>query len=54
MPKGSALSDAKRANAAAIWALGITQIIGYGTLYYRFSILAPSIAAEFEEISEAR
>jgi MFS family permease len=34
-------------NAAAIWALGITQIIGYGTLYYSFSILAPGIAAEF-------
>ncbi len=34
-------------NAAAIWALGITQIVGYGTLYYSFSILAPNIAAEF-------
>jgi hypothetical protein len=21
-------------NAGAIWALGVTQIIGYGTLYY--------------------
>jgi MFS family permease len=48
MPKGSALPDARQSNAAAIWALGITQIIGYGTLYYSFSILAPSIAAEFE------
>lgn len=34
-------------NAAAIWALGVTQIIGYGTLYYSFSILAPRIAEEF-------
>lgn len=34
-------------NAAAIWALGVTQIIGYGTLYYSFSILAPDIATEF-------
>jgi MFS family permease len=34
-------------NAAAIWALGVTQIIGYGTLYYSFSILAPHIAAQF-------
>ncbi|KFL31201.1 hypothetical protein JP75_09915 [Devosia riboflavina] len=34
-------------NAAAIWALGVTQIIGYGTLYYSFSILAPGIAEEF-------
>ncbi|KRA98072.1 hypothetical protein ASD83_13525 [Devosia sp. Root685] len=48
MPKASALSDAPQSNAAAIWALGVTQIIGYGTLYYSFSILAPSIAAEFE------
>lgn len=35
-------------NAAAIWALGVTQIIGYGTLYYSFSILAPGIALEFD------
>ena len=34
-------------NAGAIWALGITQVIGYGTLYYSFSILAPGIAGEF-------
>src|SRR5262245_24243092 len=33
--------------AKAIWALGLTQIIGYGTLYYSFSILAPSMAQEF-------
>ncbi|WP_136622647.1 MULTISPECIES: arsenite efflux MFS transporter ArsK [Mesorhizobium] len=31
----------------AIWALGLTQIIGYGTLYYSFSILAPAMAKEF-------
>jgi len=30
-----------------IWALGATQIIGYGTLYYSFSVLAPAIGAEF-------
>ena len=29
-----------------IWALGITQIIGYGTLFYSYSILAPAMAAE--------
>jgi MFS family permease len=28
-------------------ALVLTQIIGYGTLYYSFSILAPSMAADF-------
>ncbi|KKB84636.1 hypothetical protein VW29_09545 [Devosia limi DSM 17137] len=33
-------------NAGAIWALGVTQIIGYGTLYYSFSILAPVIAID--------
>ena len=32
---------------AAILALGITQIIGYGTLYYSFSILAPDMAKDF-------
>lgn len=41
MPKST------HSNAAAIWALGVTQIIGYGTLYYSFSILAPGIAEEF-------
>ncbi len=30
-----------------VLALGATQIIGYGTLYYAFAILAPSIAREF-------
>ncbi|KKB06822.1 major facilitator transporter [Devosia geojensis] len=33
--------------AAVIWALGLTQIIGYGTLYYSFSVLAPAMAADF-------
>ncbi|MBL8582840.1 MAG: arsenite efflux MFS transporter ArsK [Rhizobiaceae bacterium] len=33
--------------AGALGALGLTQIIGYGTLYYSFSILVPSIAREF-------
>lgn len=35
-----------RAPALAIWALGLTQIVGYGTLYYSFSILAPAMAEE--------
>ncbi len=30
-----------------IVALGLTQNIGYGTLYYSFSILAPAMAADF-------
>jgi predicted MFS family arabinose efflux permease len=28
-------------------ALGLTQIIGYGTLYYSFSVLAPSMGQDF-------
>lgn len=32
---------------SAIWALGLTQIVGYGTLYYGFAILAPAIGEEF-------
>lgn len=28
-------------------ALGLTQIVGYGTLYYSFGILAPSMARDF-------
>jgi hypothetical protein len=36
-----------QSNAPAIWALGVTQIIGYGTLYYSFSILAPGVATDF-------
>lgn len=35
-------------NAGAIWALGATQIIGYGTLYYSFSILAPNVAGDLQ------
>ncbi|MEB2848178.1 arsenite efflux MFS transporter ArsK [Rhizobiales bacterium RZME27] len=32
--------------AGLVSALGLTQIIGYGTLYYSFSILAPGMAAD--------
>ncbi|APO75688.1 major facilitator superfamily protein [Rhizobium etli 8C-3] len=32
--------------AAIVSALGMTQIIGYGTLYYSFSILAPEMAED--------
>lgn len=31
---------------AIVLALGVTQIIGYGTLYYSFSILAPDMAQD--------
>ncbi|MGF7161603.1 hypothetical protein FHS85_003244 [Rhodoligotrophos appendicifer] len=30
-----------------VWMLGVTQIIGYGTIYYSFAILAGDIAADF-------
>lgn len=41
MPDG-----AHRVPAAVIAALGVTQIVGYGTLYYSFSILAPDMARD--------
>jgi hypothetical protein len=44
--------NAERPPVAAILALGVTQIIGYGTLYYSFSILAPDMAARFDWSSE--
>ncbi|SMH40418.1 arsenite efflux MFS transporter ArsK [Mesorhizobium australicum] len=37
--------SADRAPASVIWALGVTQIVGYGTLFYSFAILAPDISA---------
>ncbi|MDN2581952.1 arsenite efflux MFS transporter ArsK [Aquibium sp. ELW1220] len=36
-----------KAPPAVIWGLGLTQVVGYGTLFYSFPILAPAIAAEF-------
>lgn len=33
--------------AVIVWLLGLSQIVGYGTLYYSFSILADSAAAGF-------
>ncbi|AGB73343.1 MULTISPECIES: arsenite efflux MFS transporter ArsK [Rhizobium] len=38
----------ERPPVAAILALGLTQIIGYGSLYYSFSILAPGIARDLK------
>lgn len=32
--------------AAAVWGLGLTQIVGYGTIFYSFSILAPAMARD--------
>lgn len=32
--------------ASVTWALGLTQIVGYGTLYYSFGALAPSMALD--------
>lgn len=36
-----------RAPAWLIWSLGLTQVIGYGTLYYSFGPLAPHLAEAF-------
>lgn len=36
-----------RVPAGIVAALGLTQIVGYGSLYYSFSILAPAIAGDF-------
>ena len=36
----------ERPPIVAILALGLTQIIGYGTLYYSFSILAPDMSRD--------
>lgn len=43
---------AERSPIAAIAALGITQIIGYGTLYYAFSILAGGMAKDLDWSAE--
>lgn len=37
-----------RPPVAAILALGLTEIIGCGSLYYNFSILAPSMAHDLD------
>lgn len=34
-------------NEPAVLALGLTQTIGYGTLYYAYGVLAPAISREF-------
>lgn len=34
-----------RAPASVVWSLGATQIIGFGTMFYSFAILAPDISA---------
>ena len=41
-------TSGQKVPAAAVWTLGLTQVIGYGTLFYSFTILAPAIAAEFD------
>ncbi|MDK4715874.1 arsenite efflux MFS transporter ArsK [Rhizobium sp. CNPSo 4039] len=45
-------TSTERPPVAAILALGLTQIIGYGTLYYSFSILAPDMARDLNWSSE--
>ncbi len=38
--------DDRKPPVTTLWGLGLTQIIGYGTLYYAFSILVPDIARQ--------
>lgn len=38
--------DNRKLPAWALWGLGATQVIGYGTLYYAFSVLVPDIAGD--------
>ncbi len=47
-----AIHMSERIPLAAVLGLGVTQIIGYGTLYYSFSILAPAMGAQFAWSSE--
>ncbi|MDG4676081.1 UNVERIFIED_ORG: arsenite efflux MFS transporter ArsK (plasmid) [Roseateles sp. XES5] len=43
--RATSLRD-RKVPVGIVAALGLTQIIGYGTLYYSFSILAPGMAAD--------
>lgn len=36
-----------KSSAWVVWALGLSQIIGYGSLYYSFGVLAPDMALDF-------
>jgi hypothetical protein len=45
-------TSTERSPVAAILALGLTQIIGYRTLYYSFSILAHGMARDLDWSSE--
>ncbi|MFK0207824.1 arsenite efflux MFS transporter ArsK [Agrobacterium sp. NPDC090283] len=45
LTRATSLGNSK-ASAAIVSALGLTQIVGYGTLYYSFSILAPGMAQD--------
>lgn len=46
------LKGSDRSTRPVIAALGASQIIGYGALYYAYAVLAPGIAVEFD-VSEA-
>lgn len=45
-PMGAISLHNSKVSAGIVSALGLTQIIGYGTLYYSFSILAPGMAED--------
>lgn len=46
-PSGAMPAPGSPRGLALIVGLGITQVIGYGTLYYAFAVLAPRMTASF-------
>jgi predicted MFS family arabinose efflux permease len=46
-PHNSTVRSPEYLSIIAVLCLGTTQIIGYGTLYYSFGILAPAMARDF-------
>lgn len=46
-PTPEASGDPRWSIAVTIIGLGVTQILGYGTLYYAFAVLEPQISREF-------
>lgn len=46
-PSGAMPAPGSPRSLALIVGLGITQVIGYGTLYYAFAVLAPRMTASF-------
>lgn len=52
LSSSSRQSSSRQSCWLIVAALGLTQIIGYGTLYYAFSVLAPAMAKDLDWSSE--